>query len=130
MVAKSWDLSILIEPSEIEGQWVSHCLEFDVISQGDSPSHALEMLQNALEICIREDLESGVRPDGRGPAPREAWDEFQSAFTPDEVVPYVDEKSAKEMDEAGAAAPTRFAVKMAAKVEQMFFSIPHSIGNH
>jgi predicted RNase H-like HicB family nuclease len=42
-------------------QWVAFCVEYDIASQGDSPEHALEMIQEAveghLEFASRESLE-------------------------------------------------------------------------
>jgi predicted RNase H-like HicB family nuclease len=42
-------------------QWVAFCVEYDIASQGDSPEHALEMIQEAveghLELASRDSLE-------------------------------------------------------------------------
>lgn len=42
-------------------QWVAFCVEYDIASQGDSPEHALEMIQEAVEghfeLASRESLE-------------------------------------------------------------------------
>jgi predicted RNase H-like HicB family nuclease len=34
------------------GQWVAMCLEYDVVTQGDSEDHAFEMLKEAVEIHL------------------------------------------------------------------------------
>lgn len=49
----------------ILGCWVAHCLDFNVISQGDSPSHALEMVREALGMALADDLRQGLDPDLR-----------------------------------------------------------------
>jgi predicted RNase H-like HicB family nuclease len=36
-------------------RWVAHCLEYDVGTLGDNPEHALEMIQEAVELHL-EDL--------------------------------------------------------------------------
>jgi len=67
----------LIRPAEdLPGQWVAHCLEFDVVSQGDSPKHALEMIVEATAMVIEDDLNSDRNPHSRR-APSEFWDELR-----------------------------------------------------
>lgn len=39
-------------------QWVAACLELEVSTQGDSEEHALEMLQEAVELQLEEVSES------------------------------------------------------------------------
>lgn len=42
-------------------QWVAMCVEYDVVTQGNSEEHALEMIREAVELHIEdiseEDLE-------------------------------------------------------------------------
>ena len=33
-------------------QWVALCLEYDIATQGDSEEHALEMIQEAVELHL------------------------------------------------------------------------------
>jgi predicted RNase H-like HicB family nuclease len=58
-------LWIHVTPSEISGQWVSHCLNFDVVSQGDSPEHAYQMALEATELVVLDDLAHGLNPFDR-----------------------------------------------------------------
>ena len=34
--------------------WVAYCVEYDIASQGDSPEHALEMIQEAVEFHLED----------------------------------------------------------------------------
>jgi predicted RNase H-like HicB family nuclease len=47
-------------------QWVAQCLEYDVTTQGDNESHALDMIREAVEIYIdassKEELEMLYQP--------------------------------------------------------------------
>jgi hypothetical protein len=77
---------IVVEPSkDIPGVWLSHCLNFDVISQGETPQHALEAVCEAVEMVIVDDLTEHLDPLERGPAPHEDWERLGriiSAGTP------------------------------------------------
>lgn len=65
----------LVTPSSIEGQWVAHALDFDVVSQGNSIEHALEMLREATIFVIESDLNSGREPHDRV-APTECFEDL------------------------------------------------------
>jgi len=56
-------------------QWVAWCLEYDVASQGNSEQHAMEMIQEAVELHIedmtREELEGEFIPVECTPVVRE-----------------------------------------------------------
>jgi predicted RNase H-like HicB family nuclease len=63
----------IIRPAEdIPGEWVAHCLDFDVVSQGRSPEHALDMIQEATAMTICDDLNGDRDPMVRR-APGEDW---------------------------------------------------------
>src|SRR5258706_5776124 len=64
---------VLMQPaSNVPGEWLAHCLDFDVMSQGNSPSHALEMIFEAINITVEEDLRARRDPFARR-APDEEW---------------------------------------------------------
>ncbi len=73
-------LRVLIYPApDVEGQWIAHGLETDIVTQGDSPDHALEMMGDALKTTIdfvtrHRLLGSRGLPFALRPAPREVWD--------------------------------------------------------
>ena len=50
---------------DVDGCWVAYCPEFDVVSYGDSPQHAAEMIRDALEMVILDDLNNGLDPSTR-----------------------------------------------------------------
>jgi predicted RNase H-like HicB family nuclease len=47
------EFSILIhrEPG-LDDQWVAHCLDWDLVSQGDTPAHAMRMIAEAIALVI------------------------------------------------------------------------------
>lgn len=70
--------SVLVrrEPG-LDGQWVAHCLSWDLVSQGDTPSDAMKMLSEAIGMVIEDDQAEGSDPSERPAAPEEFWDIFQ-----------------------------------------------------
>ncbi len=77
IVVEEWaSLTYLIFPSgDLPGVWVGHCLEVDVVSQGEEgggPEHALEMTLQAAAITIEFDKREGRDPFDRM-APEEYW---------------------------------------------------------
>jgi len=54
---------------DVEGQWVSHCLDIDVVTQGTSLRNAIEMLCEAVTIVVRESDLSKLTA-----APLEDWE--------------------------------------------------------
>jgi len=46
--------AVIFKDSESD-QWVATCLEYDVVTQGDSEGHAKAMLKEAVELYL-EDL--------------------------------------------------------------------------
>jgi len=71
----SW---VLVErdPEADENLWVSHFLELDIISQGRTPQHAMQMLVEAVALAVTDDLNEGLDPAARGRAPQEQFDKM------------------------------------------------------
>jgi predicted RNase H-like HicB family nuclease len=68
---------ILLSPApDVEGQWTGHCLDFDVVSQGDSLEHAAMMVRAAIDLVIEEDAKAGLDPFDRDQAPDEDWEQL------------------------------------------------------
>lgn len=66
---------VLVTPAEsIPGRWVAHCLNLDLVTQGNSIQHAVSMAGEALAQVIEDDLAHGLDPLERPPAPQECWD--------------------------------------------------------
>lgn len=75
------EFSVLIRREVgLEGQWVSHCLNWDLVSQGDSPAHALRMIAEAVIATISGDVADALDPDDRPAAPTELWDSFRAVL--------------------------------------------------
>jgi len=66
----SW---VVFSPSELPGAWTAHALEFDVITQGNSPEHTYQMALEAVEMVLTDDIARGADPFARR-APDEYWD--------------------------------------------------------
>jgi predicted RNase H-like HicB family nuclease len=65
---------ILLNPAEdVEGQWVAHCLDLDVVTQGSSLEHAAIMAREAVDLVIETDAAAGQNPFDREEAPQEDW---------------------------------------------------------
>lgn len=67
---------VIVRPADdIDGEWVAHCLDLDVVTQGSSPAHALEMAREAAAMVVVEDLNTNRDPLRRR-APEEFWAEL------------------------------------------------------
>ncbi|MFW5920387.1 MAG: type II toxin-antitoxin system HicB family antitoxin [Polyangiales bacterium] len=56
--------------------WIAHCLDYDVVSQGDTPRHAFEMGREATSMVLVDTLNDGRDPASLPRAPKEDWDRF------------------------------------------------------
>ena len=71
---RRFNVWVYIERDPDDGQvWQAHCLDFDIVSWGSSPSHAREMIHEAVEMCLLDDLNQGLDPKGRPKASDEDW---------------------------------------------------------
>jgi len=79
-LALEFSLRVVVYPApDLKGQWIAHGLETDIVTQGDFPEHAIEMMADALKTTIdyaaRHRLIGGRGlPFALRPAPREVWD--------------------------------------------------------
>ena len=48
------ELHAVIYKGEAGGDWVAFCVEYEIASQGDSEEHALQMLQEAVELHFED----------------------------------------------------------------------------
>ncbi len=60
---------------DIPGEWVSHCLDFDVVMQGRSLQEAFETLIKSMRMIVIDDIKAGRDPHERR-APKSEWDRF------------------------------------------------------
>lgn len=70
---------IVVEPAEdMPGTWVSHCLNFDVVSYGDSVVDAVVSVCEAVEDVVIDDLSNGLDPLQRGSTtPSGCWERLK-----------------------------------------------------
>jgi len=74
VIQRTFDLHIVVWPAEdVPGQWLAHCLELDVVSQGNSLAHAVAMIREAVGLVLSDDLSKGLDPQRRR-APQEDWE--------------------------------------------------------
>ncbi len=74
MIERTFDLHIVVWPAEdVPGQWLAHCLGLDVVSQGNSLSHAVAMIREAVGMVLTDDLHKGLDPQRRR-APPADWE--------------------------------------------------------
>ena len=62
---------------DLPGQWIAHCLDFDVVTQGNSLPHVMNMVLEAVGMTICDDLDDGRDPSERR-APAEFWEDMYS----------------------------------------------------
>lgn len=83
------DLWLLIKPApDVPNQWVAHCLDLDIVTQGNSMEHAFEMLREAVGMTVCDDLEAGRDPRRRKKAPQVCWDEWDRILKHGHRVPF------------------------------------------
>ena len=70
----------------VPGEWIAHCLDFDIVTQGSSPQQALAMAREAVEMCIADDLNSGLNPFERRADP-EDWAPLYRLFEHHAAIP-------------------------------------------
>ncbi len=67
---------VVLQPcKDIPGEWLAHCLNYDLYSQGHSLRHAVAMLIEALGLVLVEELKEGRMLEERR-APAQYWDEM------------------------------------------------------
>lgn len=65
---KSW---VVVEPTELEGEWLAHVVDFDIVTQGEGWEGALRNAYDAMASALCADLDVGLDPEKRPPAPPE-----------------------------------------------------------
>jgi predicted RNase H-like HicB family nuclease len=59
-----------------DGQWVAHCLQFDLAGVGDTKADAIALLSEAIGIQVQESLKSGNPRNLFTPADSELFQMF------------------------------------------------------
>ncbi len=74
----SYNLWAVFKPAEgVPGEWTAHCLDIDLVSQGRSLRHAMDMLAEAVLICLLDDIQEGFDLLERPRAPQPCWEELE-----------------------------------------------------
>ena len=63
----------VVYPGADTKDWIAHCLELDLVSQGKSPTDAVRMLMEALTLAAEDNLAAGRPPWEFRPAPADVW---------------------------------------------------------
>jgi hypothetical protein len=84
---------LVYEAADLPGQWVSHCLNFDLVSQGDSASDAIDSIVDAVNLVLAEATASDYRM-----APDYLWDQWASVLEEGEKVDIDDLDDAMKRD--------------------------------
>jgi hypothetical protein len=69
-------IKCLLSQDQETGLWISHCLDFDIITSGSTESESWDAMKKVLrahiESCIKDGFEAGLSRQ----APVEYWREF------------------------------------------------------
>lgn len=80
MDERIFNVWVIARPApDVPGQWIAHCLDFDVVSQGDTLDHALRMVHEAAVMVALDDLNKGRDPLARR-APADLFGELYGLF--------------------------------------------------
>lgn len=67
-------ITFLIYPCEEDsGQYVSHCLEFDVVAVGGTKPKAIELLKELIDDLLAAAIQDGTLAKVFNPAPIKYW---------------------------------------------------------
>jgi hypothetical protein len=82
------NLWVVVRPAEdLPDQWVAHCLDLDVVTQGTSFQHAMKMVFEACSMVVADDIVAGRDPSYRR-APENFWTELYEIVQSGHPVPF------------------------------------------
>lgn len=88
------DLVVLVTPApDLPGQWIAHVLNLDLVTQGDSVEHALEMSREAVALVLEDDLSRGLDSFQRRRAEPTFWQLVTEALQSGLPLPSVADRS-------------------------------------
>jgi predicted RNase H-like HicB family nuclease len=71
------EVSVLVRAApDLSDQWIAHCLNLDIVTQGASPEHAIRQMAEAIVLAVEDDLAHDLDPHGRIAAPEASWQQF------------------------------------------------------
>jgi predicted RNase H-like HicB family nuclease len=77
--AKSEATVLFYLSPHVEGKWVAHCLDFDLVGTGDNPDEAFSELLGTIEVHLEERTKLGPDAAPERPAPKPYWDALEHA---------------------------------------------------
>lgn len=88
MGMRSFNLWVVVKPAEdLPDQWVAHCLDLDVVTQGTSFQHAMQMAFEVSSMMVVEDIVAGRDPMACR-APAEDWADLYKIVAEGHQVPF------------------------------------------
>ncbi len=109
---RRYNLWVLIEQDADTRAWVAHCVDLDVVAWGDDPGQARDHVEEAVGMVLLDDLNSGLDPLGRGPAPADVRERLEGVRRTGRAV------DIHERDVATREGVSRFAVILSFRVER------------
>jgi len=109
----------IVQDEELPHIWVAHCLDYNIVSQGSTPMEAYEMVREAMQYALSEDLKRGLDPEARrNECDAEDWQPLYGLFDNHRKIPVgsVDE-SAQQKTASRFAIP--ISVDVAAEAEHL-----------
>lgn len=120
MEERNYNVWIVAQPSkQVDGEWVAHCLDFDIVSQGKSFEHAITMVLEATSMVVFEDLVVGHDPSDRR-APESYFQSLSKVISNGTKVPL---KDALAKPKSGCV----YAVTFHLKVERVAVAAPDTV---
>jgi predicted RNase H-like HicB family nuclease len=122
---------VVVSPAErVPGEWLAHCLDLNIMSQGRSLSHALDMMIEAVELVVDEDCKAGLDPFDRS-APAEDWAEW-SEHMRDAELSSLEELEGQSDDGDLAWIATQLTVRIAVAQERgrSVLKVPQAMAQH
>lgn len=77
---KAVEAVVLFYPASVEGRWVAHCLDFDIVGTGDDPGDAFTELLGTLEVQLTMWEKLGDTAEPPKKAPKKYWDAAKTAI--------------------------------------------------
>ena len=82
MPLETFEVRVIIYPEADDHHrvWIAQCLEYDIVSQGNTIEQVLNRLSRNFAATIYVSEEQGKQPfEGIGEAPQKFWDMFEKA---------------------------------------------------
>ncbi len=116
---REYHLWAVARPSpDVEGQWVGHCLQLDVVTVGDSLEHCFQMLQEASGMVVCDDLNLGRNPLDRADHADPVWKEWARVM---------DQGTIKSISKTKNQASYLWALRWSVKAALTEMPMPHAM---